>query len=125
MLFSTLTTVLFSSVALAAPAALEARAENCAPTTYTLSEFSAAFFDNFAAVDFTIKSSFADVNGIDDPVTGSSNCRAEGASIPNSNECNAPGRKLLFDLRGPQNTAHYQITHTWVCNGYVCLSLTF
>jgi hypothetical protein len=26
---------------------------------------------------------------------------------------------LLFDLRGPQDQAYYQVTHTWTCNGYV------
>lgn len=119
MLFTTLATGLLATVALAAPTALEVRATSCAPTSYTLTGFSLTTAAGFAAVDFDLKSTFADATGITDSVANGSHCAAQGKTIPNSNACDAPARKLLFDLRGPQNTAHYQITHTWVCNGYV------
>ncbi|KAF2824333.1 hypothetical protein CC86DRAFT_54283 [Ophiobolus disseminans] len=122
MLFTTITTLFLSSVAFAAPTALDARAENCAPTSYTISDFFLSTSSSHAVVSFHFQSTFADTTGIDDSVTNGSTCYAEGASIPNSNECSAPRRKLLFDLRGPQNTARYQITHTWVCNGKTWMS---
>jgi hypothetical protein len=113
-----LTTIpLFISVALAAPAALSTRAEPCAPTSYTISGYSLSYSSTAAVVDFNVKSTFASTTGIVDSVINGSSCHAEGASIPNSNECSAPGRKLLFDLRAPQDQARYQITHTWVCDG--------
>ena len=117
MRFSTITTVLLPSIALAAPAALQVRAEPCAPTLYTLSDFTLETSSSHGAVNFSFKSTFADGASIDDSVINGSTCHGEGASVPNNNVCSAPDRKLLFDLRAEQNAARYQITHTWVCNG--------
>lgn len=122
MLFLTIVTTFISAIALAAPTSLEARAASCAPTSYTLSAYSLTAPTGpigFARVEFNLKSNFADTAGIDDPVINGSHCAAMGTPLPNSNECDVPGRKLLFDLRASQEKARYQITHTWVCNGYV------
>lgn len=117
MRFSTITTVLLPSIALAAPTALQVRAEPCAPTSYTLSDFTLETSSTHGEVNFNFKSTFADTTGIEDSLINGSTCHGEGASVPNNNVCNAPDRKLLFDLRAEQNAARYQITHTWVCNG--------
>jgi hypothetical protein len=118
MRFNTITTLLLPSVILAAPAALDARADDaCAPTSYTLSDFRLVTSSSTATVDFNFKSTFANTTGIEDSVTSGANCYVTGASIPNNNVCDVADRKLLFDLRAPQDEARYQITHTWVCDG--------
>jgi hypothetical protein len=118
MRFTTIITFLLPAVILAAPAVLEARAgEYCAPTSYTLTDFIYETKLNSASIAFKFKSTFADINGINDTVIDGADCNTGSiSSIPNNNVCNVPDRKLLFDLRGPPDTAHYQITHTWVCN---------
>jgi hypothetical protein len=114
----TITALLLPSVILAAPVSLDARAdESCAPTSYTLSDFTLTTSSSAASVDFNFRSSFANATGIEDSVTSGANCYATGVSIPNNNVCDVADRKLLFDLRAAQDKARYQITHTWVCNG--------
>jgi hypothetical protein len=117
MRFTTITALLLPAVALAAPATVDVRAEKCAPTSYTLSYYVLAVSGSSAYVNFNFESNFADTNGIEDSVITGANCNASGSSIPNNNVCSAPDRKLLFDLRAPQDQAHYQITHTWICDG--------
>lgn len=117
MRFSTIITVLLPSIALAAPAALDVRADACAPISYTLSDFTLETSSSHGEVNFNFKSTFASTVGITDTVTEGSVCHGEGDSVPNNNVCSAPDRKLLFDLRAAQDAARYQITHTWVCNG--------
>lgn len=117
--FTTLLAVL-PTVTFALPKDLTARqAEPCAPAGYTLSDFTLVTSPTSAYLNFNFKSTFAnaDYTVIIDTVTTGSNCQADGPQIPNNNACSAPNRNLLFDLRGPQDTAHYQITHTWQCNG--------
>lgn len=116
---TTLTALLLPAAILAAPSSLAARAgdELCAPTSYTLSDFTLVTSSTSAYLNFNFKSTFTDPSIIQDAVTGGANCVAWGASIPNSNECRVPNRNLLFDLRAPQEQAFYQITHTWICNG--------
>jgi hypothetical protein len=117
-------TALLPTVILAAPTTLDIRAdEPCAPTSYSLSDFTLEISSTAASVDFTFQSIFKDTSAIEDSVTTGANCHAEGASIPNNNVCDVADRKLLFDLRDRQDKAHYQITHTWICNGYVSLLL--
>jgi hypothetical protein len=123
MRFTTLTAFLLPSAILAVPTALETRAdENCTPSSYTLSDFTLVTSPTAAYLNFNFKSTFANTAGIVDSVITGSNCQASGSSIPNSNVCSAPDRKLLFDLRAPQDQARYQITHTWVCNGKTWMS---
>ena len=118
MRFNTLATILLPTAILAAPSSLSARAgdEQCAPTAYTLSDYTLTASGSYAYVNFNFKSTFSDSTIIKDVVIGGANCQADGPTIPNSNECRVEGRKLLFDLRGPQEQAYYQITHTWTCN---------
>lgn len=124
MLYTALATLLLPSVILAAPTTLGPRAgdELCGPTSYTLSDFVLATSESYAYVNFNFKSAFADGSSVQDTVSNGANCQVDGTAIPNSNECSTEGRKLLFDLRGPQEQAYYQITHTWTCNGYVLLN---
>ncbi|KAH7062851.1 hypothetical protein BKA63DRAFT_526599 [Paraphoma chrysanthemicola] len=122
MRFTTLITLLLPALALAAPASNDIRAEKCAPTSYTLSDYILSTSGSSAYVNFNFKSNFADATGIQDSVITGSNCNASGATIPNGNVCSAPDRKLLFDLRAPQDQAHYQITHTWACDGATWMS---
>ncbi|CAO2652776.1 Nn.00g021870.m01.CDS01 [Neocucurbitaria sp. VM-36] len=124
MRFTTLTTLLLPTAILAAPSSLSARAgdEQCAPTTYTLSDYTLVTSGSYAYVNFNFKSTFSDSTIIKDVVIGGANCQADGQTIPNSNECRVEGRKLLFDLRGPQEQAYYQITHTWTCNDATWMS---
>ncbi|KAH8709991.1 hypothetical protein GQ44DRAFT_714941 [Phaeosphaeriaceae sp. PMI808] len=118
MRLSTTASLLLPAVILAAPATVEARAdENCTPSIYTLTDFTLITSATAACVNFNFQSSFKDTSGIEDAVMTGSNCQADGPSIPNSNVCSARDRRLLFDLRAPQEQAHYQITHTWTCNG--------
>ncbi|KAF2035158.1 hypersensitive response inducing protein 1 [Setomelanomma holmii] len=118
----TIISLVLPALALAAPATFDVRAEKCAPTSYTLSDYTLAISNTSAYVNFNFKSNFADTTGIDDSVITGANCNASGSSIPNSNVCSTPNRKLLFDLRAPQDQAHYQITHTWVCDGKTWMS---
>jgi hypothetical protein len=121
----TLTTLFLPTAILAAPAPLSARADNdpCAPTSYTLSAFTLTTSPSFASVAFTFTSSFASTLNISDAVVSGATCSASGTSLPNNNVCDVADRKLLFDLRSAQEGARYQITHTWICDGYVCLIL--
>jgi hypothetical protein len=122
MRVSYLTTLLLPTVILAAPTILDTRAdEPCAPTSYSLSDYTLDISSTAASVNFTLQSTFTDTTAIQDAVITGANCHAEGASIPNNNVCDVANRKLLFDLRDRQEKAHYQITHTWICNGYVLL----
>lgn len=105
------------SVALAAPTTVEAEAANCAPSSYTISDFHINTSPGRSSVGFNFKSNYAGAYGIVDPVASGVLCAAAGDVIPNNNACNAPERKLLFDLRASPEKARYQITHTWVCNG--------
>lgn len=108
----------FASVAMASPAALNMRADQaCTPTSYTVSEYTLVTSPTSGSVHFTFQSAFAPGATINDSVQSGAQCSASDASIPNSNECQVPNRRLLFDLRGPQEQAYYQITHTWSCNG--------
>jgi hypothetical protein len=117
MLFETLTAIILPGIALAAPTGVSVRSEPCAPTSYTISDFTLSTSTTSAYLDFNFKSSFASTTGIEDAVISGANCHADGASIPNANQCSVADRKLLFDLRAPQDKARYQITHTWTCNG--------
>ena len=119
MLFTTIATLLLAATAFAAPTAVESRADNCAPTSYTIPDFWLSIAAGVGAnVSFNVKSTFADMNGIEDAVTTGPLCHAEGRpTLPNSNACLVPFRRLLFELRAPQDKARYQITHTWICNG--------
>lgn len=117
MRFTSLTTFLLPATILALPNSLDARTDPCAPTSYSLTDFTLVTSATSAYLNFNFKSSFANTANIEDSVITGSNCQASGPSIPNNNACSAPNRNLLFDLRGPQDTAHYQITHTWKCNG--------
>lgn len=120
MRFTTALLAVLPAVAFTLPNDLTARqVEPCAPTGYTLSDFTLVTSSTSAYLNFNFKSTFANVGStvITDTVTTGSNCQADGPRIPNNNVCSAPNRNLLFDLRGPQDTAHYQITHTWQCNG--------
>lgn len=110
--------LLFSASALATSSTLDARADNdCGPQSYSLSDYVLVTSPNYAYLDFNFKSTFANITAIVDAVTSGVNCGVEGFFIPSSNECRTPDRKLLFDLRKPQDQAAYQITHTWTCNG--------
>jgi hypothetical protein len=114
-----LSALIISSAVLAAPSPLGSRAnDQCGPELYTLSDFSLVTSATAAYVNFNFESTFANGTGIIDAVINGVDCSAEGSSIPNNNECRTPDRKLLFDLRGPEDQAYYQITHTWTCNRY-------
>jgi hypothetical protein len=133
MLFKALITLLLTSIAFAAPLLSTRAIEPCAPNLYTLSHFNLTTSPTSALVDFNFIALYPSNAGIEDPVSQLHNpysshtyfpqvmlgtkCHAEGTTIPNNNVCSAPNRRLLFDLRGPEETAHYQITHTWKCNG--------
>jgi hypothetical protein len=119
MRFSTIFTILLPSVVLAAPAVLSARAdEPCAPMSYTLRDYTLVTSVSSAYVNFNFQSSFAPGAAVEDAVVRGANCNASGTpELPNNNVCGVDDRKLLFDLRAAQNSARYQVTHTWVCNG--------
>ncbi|KAH9876788.1 hypothetical protein IAQ61_002149 [Plenodomus lingam] len=122
-MLTTLITLLLSPPALALPSALHTRAdEACAPTSYTISAYSLTTSPTSGQVSFTLQSSFSSSTDVIDSVQDGAQCLANGPVIPNSNECEVDGRRLLFDLRGPQDEAYYQITHTWTCEGYVGFS---
>ncbi|KAL6710901.1 hypothetical protein ACN47E_006776 [Coniothyrium glycines] len=126
MLLTILTSLVLPAVVLTAPSSLARRAaeDNCAPIAYTLSDYILTTSAVSARVDFTVKSSFVDTTGIVDAVIHGVDCGADGPTIPNNNVCRTADRKLLFDLRGPQSQAYYQLTHTWTCNGYTWMSGT-
>jgi hypothetical protein len=114
--------VLLPTTIMASPSALTARAgdELCAPTLYTLSNYVLVTSDASAYLSFNFKSEFPSGTPAQDPVQSGFVCDAVGPVIPNNNVCNINGvknRELLFDLRAPQDQSHYQITHTWACNG--------
>ncbi|RMZ73410.1 hypersensitive response inducing 1 [Pyrenophora seminiperda CCB06] len=105
-----------------APATLHARGdETCTPVSYTISDYTLTTSPTSGAVNFTIKSLFS-IGSLNDSVQSGAHCSASGTSVPNSNECQVANRRLLFDLRGPQDQAYYQITHTWSCNGGTWMS---
>lgn len=107
----------FTSTAMVSAAAIIRRGdEACIPTSYTLTSYTLTTSPNAASVDFEFQANFPDSVSTDQVQDGA-RCTASGPSIPNNNECQVPSRALLFDLRGPQEQAYYQITHTWSCNG--------
>jgi hypothetical protein len=120
-LFTTIAVFLPAAIT-AAPSALSTRAgdELCAPTSYTLSDYVLVTSNASASVSFKFESEFALNAPAEDLVQNGLTCDASGPVIPNNNECTAAGgktRELLFDLRAPQDQSHYQISHTWRCNG--------
>lgn len=120
-LFTTIA-VLLPAAIMAAPSTLDRRAgdELCTPNIYTLSDYVLITSNASASVSFKFKSEFPPNAATDDAVQGGLTCDAYGPAIPNNNECNTGSgkpRQLLFDLRAPQNQSHYQVTHTWRCNG--------
>ncbi|USP74671.1 hypothetical protein yc1106_01945 [Curvularia clavata] len=121
-LTSTLLAV-FASIAMAVPATLITRDDAaCTPSSYTISDYTLTTSPTSGSVDFTFTSAFSSSDTITDLVQDGAHCSAWGPSVPNSNECQVANRRLLFDLRGPQDQAYYQITHTWSCNGSTWLS---
>jgi hypothetical protein len=126
MRFTSILSAVFATAIMAAPTIVEIRGdETCAPVSYTISDYVLTTGPGTGSVDFNMKSFFSVDNNVD-PVQYGAHCHAAGSSVPNSNECDVANRRLLFDLRGPQEQAYYQITHTWTCNGYVFdLSLNF
>lgn len=109
--------MVFAAVAVAAPASLAVRGdEGCIPVSYTISDYKLVTSATSGSVDFNFKSFFS-VGGNDDPVQNGVHCGGSGASVPNNNECQVADRRLLFDLRGPQDQAYYQISHSWTCSG--------
>jgi hypothetical protein len=127
MRFTSILPAVFATAIMAAPTAVEIRGDEvCAPVSYTISDFILQISPSTGTANFNMKSFFS-VGNLEDEVQWGVHCRGAGSSVPNSNECKAEKRHLLFDLRGPQEQAYYQITHTWYCNGYVfpifaCLS---
>ncbi|KAH9868823.1 hypothetical protein J1614_007898 [Plenodomus biglobosus] len=122
---TTLITLSLSITALALPSTLQSRADDaCAPTSYTISAYTLTTSPTSSKVSFTLRSTFSNTTNIVDSVINSAQCVADGPVIPNNNECEVEGRKLLFDLRGPQEEAYYQIIHTWLCNGSTWMSST-
>lgn len=110
--------VLASSAAAIATPVVNVRDDAaCAPTSYTISDYTLTTSPSSGTVAFTFKSNFSDSGDIVDTVQAGAYCSASGASLPNANACEVPRRRLLFDLRGPQEQAYYQITHTWTCEG--------
>ncbi|KAL1800649.1 hypothetical protein ACET3X_000991 [Alternaria dauci] len=117
MHFSIISSVVFAATAMAAPASIYSRSdEDCVPDSYTISDYTLITSPTSGSVEFTFTSSFSS-SIIDDPVQAGAHCSAAGASVPNNNECEVANRRLLFDLRGPQDQAYYQITHSWTCSG--------
>jgi hypothetical protein len=122
MRFFTIISALFTSVGLAAPTLSVRTDEDCTPSAYHISGYELVISPGSASVNFNFQSEFADVGGIEDSVQNGAHCTAIGNTIPNSNECEVANRRLLFDLRGPQDQAYYQVTHTWTCNGATWMS---
>ncbi|CAI9636076.1 hypothetical protein GT037_001100 [Alternaria burnsii] len=123
MYFSNILPVAFTAAAIAAPTTMNGRGEEgCVPTSYTISDYKLVTSPTSGSVDFTFKSVFPTGSTIDDPVQVGAHCSGSGTSVPNSNECQVANRRLLFDLRGPQDEAYYQITHSWTCSGNQWLS---
>jgi hypothetical protein len=116
---STIISALFISVGLAAPTLSIRADEECTPIAYQISDYELVTSSGSASVNFNFQSTFANASSVVDSVQNGAHCTATGSTVPNSNECDVANRRLLFDLRGPQDQAYYQITHTWTCNGYV------
>ncbi|KAF2850534.1 hypothetical protein T440DRAFT_396639 [Plenodomus tracheiphilus IPT5] len=122
---SILTTLLLSTTTFGLPSPLLPNAEDsCTPTSYTLSAYTLSISPTSAQVSFTLRSNFTNTSAIVDSVINGAQCTAAGSVIPNNNECEVDNRKLLFDLRGPQEEAYYQISHTWACGGSTWMSGT-
>jgi len=117
--------MLLAAGTLALPSHVYLRAEeHCAPVSYTISSYTLDLSANTAHLAFDLAARFTNTTGIVDGVMDGAHCEASGPTIPNNNECQVEARKLLFDLRGPQEEAYYQITHTWVCDGATWMSGT-
>ncbi|KAG9191867.1 hypothetical protein G6011_10601 [Alternaria panax] len=102
----------FATVAMAAPDSFDSRGdEGCIPISYTISDYK---LGKSWLVEFAFKSIFPTDN-VDDSVQASTHCGGSGVTVPNNNECQVSNRRLLFDLRGPQEQAYYQISHSWTC----------
>lgn len=123
--YSTLTAVLLAAGALALPSHVYRRAEeHCAPVSYTISSYKLETSATAARVAFNLASHFTNATDIVDTVMNGAHCEASGPTLPNNNECQVDARRLLFDLRAPQEKGYYQITHTWTCDGATWMSGT-
>ncbi|KAF1830031.1 hypothetical protein BDW02DRAFT_602027 [Decorospora gaudefroyi] len=123
MRFTTILSTIFASTALAAPSMSTRSDEICTPISYTISDYTLTTSPGSSSVTFTMKSIFPADNPTD-PVQQGAHCSGSGPTVPNNNVCAVANRRLLFDLRGPQEQAYYQITHTWSCNGATWMSGT-
>ncbi|KAF2746346.1 hypothetical protein M011DRAFT_459479 [Sporormia fimetaria CBS 119925] len=125
MLTSTLL-LLLPTLALTSP--LHTRQSSpCVPTSYTISNYQyTTSASTGARILFNFNSAFSNPSIITDPASTGATCDASdpSGSIPFSNECSTGRRNLMFDLRGPQERAEFQIIHSWRCNGQEWLSST-
>jgi hypothetical protein len=122
MYLSVLTSTILPLMALAAPASLSVRQDECTPKLYDLGDFDYSNGPSGSNVTlfFGFQSSFKDPSIINDPAVGRVTCSAKAPSVdsfPNEVECSSGRANLMFDLRAPVNKFNYQIIHTWQCNG--------
>ncbi|KAF2275676.1 uncharacterized protein EI97DRAFT_378818 [Westerdykella ornata] len=102
----------------------------CIPTSYTITDFHYTSSPSSGAhIAFTFHSSFPDLSIIDDAAASTTGtlCEANsapGTPIPNSNVCVTGRRNLVFELRGSQERADFQVVHGWRCGGQEWLSST-
>ncbi|KAF2019296.1 hypothetical protein BU24DRAFT_489288 [Aaosphaeria arxii CBS 175.79] len=122
---NTLTFLLLPSLALSSPL-LTRQTSPCAPTSYTITNYLYTTSPSSGAtVHFTFQSHFPDPSLIQDAVSSPTSCDAKSpdGTIPNSNACTAD-RRLLFDLRGPQERGEWQVSHSWRCDGQEWMAST-
>ncbi|KAF2626438.1 hypothetical protein BU25DRAFT_98499 [Macroventuria anomochaeta] len=120
MLFTTVAALLFPVAIMAVPAQKPASGDDlCSPVSYILSEYTITHNSDYTFISFNIQSSYTVDSRANDPIKDGANCEADGAVIPNSNECNIKGKEtddLVFGLRKGSTDASYRIQHEWKCN---------
>ena len=120
MLFTTVAALLFPVAIMAVPAQKPADGDYlCSPISYILSEYTISHNSDYNFISFNLQSSYTIDARATDPVKDGANCEADGAIIPNTNECNINGKKtsdLVFGLNNGTTDASYRINHKWKCN---------
>lgn len=121
MLCTTFVALLLPIAIMAIPARKPATGDDqCAPVSYTLTEYVREANPDYNFVSFNIQTSYTVDSPAIDLVKAGVNCEADGVTIPSGSiQCNKKGEKLedlAFMLRGKQSEANYRIHHKWQCN---------
>lgn len=113
----------------ASPVAIQARADPCVPTSYTINNYVYEFKSNswpeaftnpyWAKASVSFQATFSDPSIINDPASAGATCAVESSTgtIAPGNACSTGQDNLAFGYGTSQFNSDLVFTHNWVCGG--------